>query len=99
MRTYVLDLEAQANIQSQTDYLVAQGAYAAAEALVERLETYLADFLCHYPATGNHIKERDLWEIWIPRTRLVLWYRFTDSEMQIVRIWHSAQNRSAFDAN
>ena len=31
----------------------------------------------------------------MPGTRLVLWYRFTRGELQIVRVWHSAQDRDA----
>jgi hypothetical protein len=35
----------------------------------------------------------NIWETWIPGTRLVVWYRFTADELQIIRIWHSAQDR------
>ncbi len=94
MRSWVLDPEARANLASQIDYLIDQGAFEAAERLVGRVEAFLADFLCFHPASGRYISERGLWEIWIPRTRLVLWYRFTDRELQVIRIWHTAQDRS-----
>jgi plasmid stabilization system protein ParE len=93
MRTYVLDPEAQANLANQIDYLNDRGAFDAADRLATRLEAFLANFLCSHPATGRYIPERDLWEVWIPRTRLVLWYRFTDNHLQVVRIWHTAQDR------
>ena len=31
----------------------------------------------------------------MPGTRLVVWYRFTEEELQIIRLWHAAQDRTA----
>ena len=44
-------------------------------------------------ATGRQVPNRDVWETWVPGTRLVVWYRFTDTELQVIHIWHSAQDR------
>jgi plasmid stabilization system protein ParE len=48
-----------------------------------------------FPRTGRSLKDRDLWEIWIPRTRLMLWYRIEHERILIVTVWHTSQNRSA----
>jgi plasmid stabilization system protein ParE len=93
MRRRVLDRQAEADLHAQLDYLIECGAVTAAERLSLRIKLFLRDFLAVYPATGAFLDHRDLWETWIPRTRLVLWYRFTDTELQIVRVWHMAQDR------
>ncbi len=95
MRGWVLDRQAEADLQSQLDYLIERGAVDAAERLSTRLKTFLRDYLTVYPATGIFLNHRGLWEIRVPRTRLVLWYRFTDSEVQIARFWHTAQDRQS----
>ena len=56
MRTWVLDRQAETDLQAQLDYLIEHG---------------------------------------VPRTRLVVWYRFTDTELQVARIWHTAQDRQS----
>ncbi|HEY7548957.1 MAG TPA: type II toxin-antitoxin system RelE/ParE family toxin [Hyphomicrobiaceae bacterium] len=93
MRRWVLDPQAEADLQEQLDYPIDRGAVDAAERLSERVKAFLRDFLTAYPATGVFLGHRGLWETWIPRTRLVLWYRFTDSELQVARIWHTSRNR------
>jgi plasmid stabilization system protein ParE len=93
MRRWVLDRQAEADLRAQLDYLIECGAVEAAERLLERAKSFLRDFLTVYPGTGVFLDHRGLWETWIPRTRLVLWYRFTDTELQIARIWHTSQDR------
>jgi plasmid stabilization system protein ParE len=93
MRRWVLDRQAEADPQAQIDYLIERGAVGAAERLSERVRSFLRDFLTVHPRTGIFLDYRGLWETWIPRTRLVLWYRFTDSELQVARIWHTSQDR------
>jgi plasmid stabilization system protein ParE len=90
VRRWVLDRQAEADLQAQLDYLLEQGAIDAAERLSAR---FLHDFLTLYPGTGIFLDHRGLWETWLPRTRLVVWYRFTDTEVQVARIWHAAQDR------
>jgi plasmid stabilization system protein ParE len=93
MRRWILDRQAEIDLQNQLDYLIERGAVLAAERLASRVRAFLQDFLTIYPATGVFLDHRGLWETWIPRTRLVIWYRFTDTELQVARIWHTAQDR------
>jgi plasmid stabilization system protein ParE len=93
MRSWVLDRQAEADLQSQLDYLIEHGAVGAAERLSKRVKAFLHDFLTTYPSTGVFLDHRGLWETWIPRTKLVLWYRFTDTELQVARIWHTSRDR------
>jgi plasmid stabilization system protein ParE len=93
MRRWVLDRQAEADLQAQLDYLIARGAVAAAAGLLARVRSFLRDFLTVYPGTGVFLNHRNLWETWIPSTRLVLWYRFTETELQIARVWHASQDR------
>jgi plasmid stabilization system protein ParE len=93
MRYWVLDRQAEADLQAQLDYLIERDAVEAAERLSGRVRSFLRDFLTVYPGTGVFLDYRGLWETWIPRIRLVLWYRFTDTELQVARIWHTSQDR------
>jgi plasmid stabilization system protein ParE len=85
--------EAERTLTLQLDYLIELGAVGPAQSLKDRVEAYLIDTLAAYPRTGKHIVERDIWETWIPRTRLVAWYSFTDDELAVVAFWHTGQNR------
>ena len=58
-------------------------------------DAFFEDFLCHHPRPGKHIIEKDISETWMPGTRLVVRYCFTDDELQIIRIWYSAQDRTS----
>jgi plasmid stabilization system protein ParE len=73
MRDVRLMPEAERTLAVQLDYLIEQGAVKTAQALKDRVETYLMDTLAAYPRTGKHIAERDIWETWIPGTQLVAW--------------------------
>ena len=95
MRSWVLDRQAEADLQAQLDYLTEHGAVDAAARLSARIKAFLRDYLTVYPATGIFLDHRRLWETWVPRTRLVVWYRFTDTEVQVARIWHTAQDRQS----
>ena len=85
---------ARRELANQLGYLVDQGAIVAARRLEERLTIFFRNTLSQYPKTGTNLAHRGLWETWVPGTRMVVWYRFTDKELQIVRVWHTAQNRS-----
>ena len=89
----VFDPRAAEDLVSQIDYLVDHDALRAAARLKLRCDAFFEDFLARHPRAGKHIAERDIWETWIPGTRLVVWYRFIDGELQIIRIWHVAQDR------
>lgn len=88
-----LDPRAADELISQIDYLIANNAPQAAARLKARFDAFLENFLALHPRTGKLIVEKKIWETWIPGTRLVVWYRFTADELQIIRIWHSAQDR------
>ena len=93
MRTVRFTPEAERTLADQLDYLVVAGAAVAAQASLTRVETFLTQTLAAYPRTGRHIVERDFWETWIPNTRLVAWYLFTDNELTVLALWHTAQDR------
>lgn len=86
MRAYVFAPGAHRDLQSQIDYLNDQGSFEAADRLLARVEDFVAQFLALHPKTGAFLTHRDLWETWVPQTRLVLWYRFTDSNLEIARV-------------
>jgi plasmid stabilization system protein ParE len=86
---------ARRDLERQLSYLIDQNAATAARRLEQRLVTFVERTLAAYPRVGTFLDHRNLWEIWIPGTRLVLWYRFTSDELQLVRVWHSAQDRDA----
>jgi plasmid stabilization system protein ParE len=89
----VLDPEAERDLDKQLDYLIIQGAAQAARALEQRLTHFVEFVLARHPRTGAYLGHRELWESWVPGTRIVIWYRFTDDELQIVRLWHTGQDR------
>ena len=90
----VLAPRARQELANQLGYLIDKGAITAARRLEQRLTSYITNTLSRFPRSGNYITHRALWECWVPGTRLIVWYRFTTEEMQIVRVWHSAQDRS-----
>lgn len=85
--------EAERTLGSQLDYLVARGANRAATHLAARIERFVSSTLSAFPRTGRYIPERELWESWIPGTRIVAWYVFTDVELVVITFWHSARDR------
>jgi plasmid stabilization system protein ParE len=90
----VFDPRAADDLVSQIDYLIKHDALQAAIRLEKRCNAFFEEFLARHPRTGKHIATRDIWEAWMPGTRLVIWYRFTDTDLQIIRIWHVAQDRA-----
>jgi len=91
----VLSPEAVDRLEAQVAFLRDVGAVAAAERLHARVMGFLENHLAHFPSTGRNLEDRDLWEIWIPRTRLVLWYRIEHERILIVTAWHTSQDRTA----
>ena len=98
-RRVVVADEARDEFSNQIDYLIAQGALQAAASLKQRFNVYLCDHLAKFPHTGTRIPERDLFEVWISGTRLVLWYRFTDDELVVLSVWHTSQDRSRSESD
>ncbi len=91
----VLSPEAGKRLEFQIAYLRDVGAEVAAERLRVRVMTFLSNHIAPFPRTGRWPDDRNLWEMWIPRTRIVLWYRIEREHIEIVTVWHTAQNRSA----
>jgi len=90
----VLSPEAVERLEAQIAYLKDAGAEDAAERLHIRVMDFLSSHLAHFPRTGRRLENRELWEIWIPRTRLVIWYRIEQEQVEIATVWHASQNRS-----
>ena len=93
MRTVRFTPEAEHVLANQIDDLIAQGAIAPAQALKTRVETFLTDTQACYPRPGRWLSERQLWETWIPGTKLVAWYLFDDAEFVVITFWHTSQLR------
>lgn len=91
----VLSPEAVERLEAQVAFLRNAEAGGAAERLRVRVMDFLSNHLAPFPHTGRRLKDRDLWEIWIPRTRLVLWYRIEHERIVIATVWHTSQDRSA----
>jgi plasmid stabilization system protein ParE len=89
----ILSPEAAERLEAQIAYLRDVGAAAAAERLHARVLSFLMNHLARFPRTGRHLEDRDLWEMWIPRTRLVLWYRIEADRIEIATVWHTSQDR------
>lgn len=89
----VIAPDARLDIARQVIYLIEHDAAAAARRLEQRLLTFIESTLAAYPRIGAFTGHRGLWEVWIPRTRLVVWFRFTQDELQVVRVWHASQDR------
>ena len=87
-------------LSSQLEYLLSKGAIEPARALRHRVLTFADDFLAVHPKAGTYIPERDIFEIWIPRTRFVLLYRIeNDRDVRILALFHSSQDRARFEAD
>ncbi len=91
----VVALQAQRDLARQLQYLIDNNAGKAARKLEQRLVSFVEATLTSHPRVGRFLQHRNLWETWIPGTRLVYWYRFTAKELQIVRNWHCSQDRDA----
>jgi plasmid stabilization system protein ParE len=91
----VLSPEAAERLEAQITFLRDAEAIDAAEWLRTRVTDFLSNYLADYPRTGRRINNRDLWEIWVPRTRLVLWYRIEHERIVVATVWHASQDRSA----
>jgi plasmid stabilization system protein ParE len=85
-------------IESQIAFLVGQNADQAAVAARERMG-FIGDFLTRHPRTGRFIPKKQIYEIWIPRTRYVVFYRVDNHDtLRILALFHTPQDRSDFAA-
>ena len=90
----ILSPEAIERLQAQIAYLDDVEASAAADRLSVRVTSFLSNHLAHFPRAGRRLERGDLWEMWIPGTRLVLWYRIEEERILIATVWHAAQDRT-----
>jgi plasmid stabilization system protein ParE len=89
----VLSPEATERLEAQFACLRDVGAAGAGERLYARVLSFLLNHLARFPRAGRHLEDRDLWEMWIPSTRLVLWYRIEADRIGIATVWHASQDR------
>jgi plasmid stabilization system protein ParE len=90
----VVTPDAAADLERQIDYLVEHGSFMAARRLADRVTVFLEQTLTRHPRVGKTVGHRGVYETWIPQTRLIVWYRLTGETIEIVRFWHSAQDRN-----
>lgn len=90
----VLSPEAAEGLAAQIGFLRDAEAFDAAERLRVRMMGFLSNHLARFPRTGRWVKSRDLWEMRVPRTRLIIWYRIEPERIVVATVWHASQNRS-----
>jgi hypothetical protein len=93
MRTPVFTDEAFQKLDAQIDYLISRHAERAAMALSQRVDHFLNRTICSYPATRKFLDHQNLWESWIPGTKLVLWYQFDDDVLTVISVWNTSEGR------
>lgn len=89
--------EAAGTLEAQVQYIREQHAPAAAERLHQRVVSFLEKHVSRLPRAGRRM-ERDgleIWEMWVPRTKLILWYEIREDHVLVVSVWHAARDRSA----
>ena len=84
---------AKRRLENQIDYLIEHHAPQAARQLEQRVSGFVNSTLAYFPNNGRELIEQNMFETWIPGTRLVIWYRFTASDLEIINVWHTSQNR------
>lgn len=92
MRSVYVHDEAVADLLDQLDYLIDHDAGRAAVELKATI-SHFVERLALYPEIGRPTGEPGLWECYIPGTRMIVWYMFSDAELDVVELWHTAQNR------
>jgi plasmid stabilization system protein ParE len=89
----VLSPRARRELNGQLQYLIEHDAAPAARRLHNRVMSFLKATLGRHPGLGLSIEHRDLHEVWIPRTKLVIWYRIKPDAIEVARVWHTSQDR------
>lgn len=89
----LLSPRAQRDLAGQIGYLIDVGAAPAARKLERRVSHFLERTLSDHPKFGTPIEHRGLFETWIPGTKLVIWYRFSNDTIEIMRFWNTSQER------
>lgn len=63
---------AERDLSRQIEYLVSRNAATAARRLHSRITVFVERMLAKHPRVGTFLTHRDLWETWVPGTRLVV---------------------------
>jgi plasmid stabilization system protein ParE len=90
---YIVTAQANADLREQLVYLAQNDATSAATALEERIATYIETTLARSTSIGHKVPGKNVYEIWIPHTKIVIWYRLHEETLEILRFWHTARNR------
>jgi plasmid stabilization system protein ParE len=85
--------EAAERLEAQIAYLREVGAEAAAERLRARVLSFLLNHVARFSTLRSSPRGARSLEMWIPRTRLVLWYRIEADRIEIATVWHTSQER------
>jgi len=72
MRRIRVTPEAMRTLANHIDYMIAKDRGGAAQALKGRIDLFVTETLASYPRAGKYIAGRNLWEAWIPPTRLLV---------------------------
>jgi plasmid stabilization system protein ParE len=91
----VLSPRAARDLDAQLQYLIDQHAVKAAADLEALVSHFLLKTLVSTPRIGLYDAQHNLYETWIPRTKLVIWYRIEHEHIVIARFWHTSQNWKA----
>ncbi len=91
----VLSPRAARDLDNQIQYLIDQHAPKAARRLKTRIMSFLRETLVSAPRFGIFVDHRDLYETWIPSTKLVIWYRVESDRIEVARFWHTSQDRQS----
>jgi plasmid stabilization system protein ParE len=94
MRSVRFTETARSALDAQINYLISVDAFEPASRLAARVNHYAASMIARHPRAATFVPEKALWETWIPRTRFVVWYTFTDDEVVVINVWHTSQDRA-----
>jgi plasmid stabilization system protein ParE len=91
-----VDELAEKQLEKYIQYLRNEHANQAADDLIDSFEWFIDTVLVTFPTMGQLTERDDLFETFIPDTRLVIWYVFNSDILTIVDIWHESQDRKKF---
>ena len=70
---------------------------ATAERTYLRILSHTEEFLAVYPRTGRWCSSIACFQTWIPGTPFVVFYRVRNDVLEVVGLFHHAQDTSDFD--
>lgn len=69
---------------------------ATAERSYRRIIDHIEHFLAAYPRTGRWRSDIRCYHAWIPRTPFVVFYRIDDEQLEVLALFHGAQDIADF---